>query len=86
MAVVKPDNHSGRAKYLMRFYEFKPQTKPIKPLTPQEARINKLKHAGAQNKAALKAEKDAQKRHKALVKQQKQSGKGRSTNNPNQTL
>ena len=26
----------------MRFYEFNPQTKPIKPLTPPEARINKL--------------------------------------------
>ena len=70
----------------MRFYEFKRQTKPIKPLTPPQARINKLKQVGAQNKAALKTERDAQKRQKALVKQQKQSGKGRPTNNPNQTL
>ena len=70
----------------MRFYEFKPQTKPIKPLTPPEARINKLKQAGAQNKAALKAEKDAQKRHKEVVAQSKRANNGRSTNNPNQTL
>ncbi len=70
----------------MRFYEFKPHTKPIKPLTPPQARINKLKQVGAQNKAAIKTEKDAQKRQKALVNQQKQLGKGRSTNNPNQTL
>jgi hypothetical protein len=41
---------------------------------------------GERNKAAVKAEKDSQKRQKALVKQSKQSGKGRPTNNPNQTL
>lgn len=70
----------------MRFYEFKPQTKPIKPLTPPQARINKLKQVGAQNKAALKTEREAQKRQKALVKQSNKANSGRSTNNPNQTL
>ena len=70
----------------MRFYEFKPQTKPIKPLTPPQARINKLKDVGERNKAAIKTEKDAQKRQRAQVKQSKKANNGRSTNNPNQTL
>ncbi len=69
----------------MRFYEFKP-VKHIKPLSPPEARIYKLKQVGAQNKAALKSERAAQKRQKALGKQSKQLGQGRPTNNPNQTL
>ena len=78
-------NRSALHKYLMRFYEFKP-AKHIKPLSPPEARLHKLKQVGQQNKTAIKAEKDAQKRQKALVKQSKQQGKGRPTNNPNQTL
>ena len=69
----------------MRFYEFKP-VKHIKPLSPPEARLHKLKQVGQQNKAAVKTEKDAQKRQKALGKQIKQQGNGRPTNNPNQTL
>ena len=78
-------NRSAADKYLMRFYEFKP-VKHIKPLSPPEARLHKLKQVGQQNKAAIKTEKAAQKRQKAMVKQQKQLGKGRPTNNPNQTL
>lgn len=69
----------------MRFYEFKP-VKHIKPLSPPEARLHKLKQVGQQNKAAITTEKDFQKRQKALVKQSKQQGKGKPTNNPNQTL
>ena len=85
VVVVLNVNRSARHKYLMRFYEFKP-VKHIKPLSPPEARLHKLKQVGAQNKAAIKTEKAAQKRQKAMVKQQKQLGKGRPTNNPNQTL
>jgi hypothetical protein len=66
----------------MRFYEFN----HIKPLSPPEARLYKLKQVGALNKSAVKTEKDFQKRQKALVKQIKQQGRGRPTNNPNQTL
>jgi hypothetical protein len=69
----------------MRFYEFS-HIKHIKPLSPPEARLHKLKQVGAQNRAEIKTEKDAQKRQKALVKQSKKLGKGRPTNNPNQTL
>lgn len=69
----------------MRFYEFKP-VKHIKPLSPPEARLHKLKQVAALNKAAVKNEKDFQKRQKAIAKQSKQLGKGRPTNNPNQTL
>jgi hypothetical protein len=69
----------------MRFYEFKP-VKPIKPLSPPEARLHKLKQVGQQNKAAIKTEKAAQKRQKAMDTQRKQLGRGRPTNNPNQTL
>jgi hypothetical protein len=69
----------------MRFYEFKP-VQHIKPLSPPQARLHKLKHSAELAKSAVKTEKAAQKRQKALVKQQKQLGKGRPTNNPNQTL
>ena len=69
----------------MRFYEFN-HIKTIKPLSPSQARLHKLKDVGERNKAAIKTEKAAQKRQKALVKQSKQLGKGRPTNNPNQTL
>jgi hypothetical protein len=69
----------------MRFYEFKP-VKHIKPLSPPEARLHKLKRTAELAKSAVKTEKDAQKRQKALVKQSKQQGKRRPTNNPNQTL
>jgi hypothetical protein len=69
----------------MRFYEFS-HIKHIKPLSPPEARLHKLKQVGVQNKAAIKIEKDFQKRQKTIAKQSKQLGKGRPTNNPNQTL
>jgi ATPase subunit of ABC transporter with duplicated ATPase domains len=69
----------------MRFYEFKP-VKHIKPLSPPEARLHKLKDVRERNKAAIKTEKEAQKRQKALDKQRKQQGKVRPINNPNQTL
>ena len=70
----------------MRFYEFKPHTKPVKPLTPPQARLNKLKQTVELGKTALKTEKAFQKRQRGLVKQSKQAHNGRSTNNPNQTL
>jgi hypothetical protein len=85
VVVVLNVNRSAADKYLMRFYEFKP-VKHIKPLSPPEARLHKLKDVGERNKTAIKTEKDAQKRQKALVKQSKQQGKGKPTNNPNQTL
>jgi hypothetical protein len=47
----------------MRFYEFK----TTKPLTPQQARINALKQQKERASANLKAEKDRQKRTKALA-------------------
>ncbi len=85
MVVVLSVNRSARHKYLMRFYEFKP-VKHIKPLSPPEARLHKLKQVGQQNKVAIKTEKEAQKRQKAMAKQRKELGRGRPTNNPNQTL
>jgi hypothetical protein len=85
VVVVLNVNRSAADKYLMRFYEFKP-VKHIKPLSPPEARLHKLKHSAELAKSAVKTEKDFQKRQKALVKQIKQQGKGRPTNNPNQTL
>ena len=69
----------------MRFYEFS-HIKHIKPLSPPEARLHKLKHSADLAMGAVKTEKEAQKRQKAIAKQQKQLGKGRPTNNPNQTL
>ena len=69
----------------MRFYEFS-HIKTIKPLSPPEARLHKLKRSVELAKSAVKSERAAQQRQKALVKQKKQLGKGRSTNNPNQTL
>jgi hypothetical protein len=69
----------------MRFYEFKP-VKHIKPLSPPQARLHKLKHSAEFAKSAVKTEKDFQKRQKALARQSKQLGKVRPTNNPNQTL
>lgn len=44
----------------MRFYEFK-------PLTSQQARINQLKQQKERASANLKAEKDRQKKQKALA-------------------
>jgi hypothetical protein len=85
VVVVLNVNRSALHKYLMRFYEFKP-VKHIKPLSPPEARLHKLKQTAELAKSAVKTEKDAQKRQKALVKQSKQQGKRRPTNNPNQTL
>ena len=69
----------------MRFYEFN-HIKTIKPLSPPEARMYKLKRTAELAKGAVKTEKEAQKRQKALVKQSKQQGRVRPTNNPNQTL
>ncbi len=40
----------------MRFYEFKPN----KPLTPQQARINSLKHSAEIAKQAVDSERKAQ--------------------------
>jgi hypothetical protein len=69
----------------MRFYEFS-HVKTIKPLSPPEARLHKLKRTAELAKSAVKTEREAQKRQKAIAKQNKQSGRGRPTNNPNQTL
>ncbi len=46
----------------MRFYEFK----TIKTLTPQQARINALKQQKERASTQLKAEKDRQKKQKAV--------------------
>ncbi len=45
----------------MRFYEF-----TTKPTTPQQARINALKQQKERASANLKAEKDRQKKQKAV--------------------
>ncbi len=47
----------------MRFYEFK----TTKPLTPQQARINALKQQKERASTQLKAEKDRQKKQKAVA-------------------
>jgi hypothetical protein len=47
----------------MRFYEIK----TIKPLTPEQNRINSLKQQKERAGNALKAERDRQKRTKALA-------------------
>jgi hypothetical protein len=46
----------------MRFYEFK----TIKPPTPQQAHINALKQQKERASTQLKAEKDRQKKQKAV--------------------
>jgi len=46
----------------MRFYEFK----TIKPTTPQQARINALKQQKERASTQLKAERDRQKKQKAV--------------------
>jgi hypothetical protein len=46
----------------MRFYEFK----TIKPLTPQQSKINTLKQQKERANTQLKAEKDRQKKQKAV--------------------
>lgn len=69
----------------MRFYEFRP-IKHIKPLSPPEARVHKLKAVATKAKADLKNEREAQKRQKALDRQRLQATKARKTNNPNQKL
>ena len=48
----------------MRFYEFK-TIKPIKPLTPAQARIRALNQQQTRAKDALTAERDRQKQAKA---------------------
>ena len=52
----------------MRFYEF--AIKPIKPLTPQQARISALKQQKERANTQLKAERDRQKKAKATEKLQ----------------
>jgi hypothetical protein len=52
----------------MRFYEF--TIKPIKPLTPQQARISALKQQKERANTQLKAERDRQKKAKATEKLQ----------------
>ena len=47
----------------MRFYEFK----TIKPLTPQQSKINTLKQQKERATANLKAERERQKKTKALA-------------------
>ncbi len=49
----------------MRFYEF--AIKPIKPPTPQQAKINTLKQQKERVTTALKTERDTQKRQKAVT-------------------
>lgn len=80
-ALSRPEGINTR----MRFYEFRP-IKHIKPLSPPEARVHKLKAVAAKARADLKNEREAQKRQKALNKQREQLNKGRPTNNPNQKL
>lgn len=46
----------------MRFYEFK----TTKPITPQQSRINALKQQKARASTQLKAERDKQKKQKAV--------------------
>jgi hypothetical protein len=46
----------------MRFYEFK----TTKPLTPQQSRINALKQQKERASTQLKAERDKQKKQKAM--------------------
>ena len=50
----------------MRFYEFK-TIQPIKPLTQQQARINSLKQQKERAGKLLKAERDRQKKQKAML-------------------
>jgi hypothetical protein len=47
----------------MRFYEFK-TIQPIKPATPQQAKINTLKQHKERATTALKTERDTQKNRK----------------------
>jgi hypothetical protein len=69
----------------MKFFEFAP-IKHIKPLTPPQARLHKLKAVATKAKADVKNEREAQKRQKTLDQQRKQLGHGRPINNPNSTL
>ena len=69
----------------MRFFEFAP-VKRIKPLTPPQARLHKLRSVEKKAKANVKNEREAQKRQKTLDQQRKQLGHSRPINNPNSTL
>jgi|LauGreDrversion4_2_1035121.scaffolds.fasta_scaffold242691_1 hypothetical protein len=53
----------------MRFFEFK----PLKPLTPQQARIAALKRNADNARMALKQERDNQKKQRANQQLQKLS-------------
>jgi hypothetical protein len=54
----------------MRFYEFK-TIQPIKPATPQQAKINTLKQQKVRATTALKTERETQKKQKAVAAIQK---------------
>ena len=54
----------------MRFYEFK-TIQPIKPATPQQAKINTLKQQKERATTALKTERTRQQRQKAVTAIQK---------------
>ena len=54
----------------MRVYEFK-SIKPIKPLTPAQARINALQQQQTKTKALLTTERQRQKQVKATERVQK---------------
>lgn len=54
----------------MRFYEFK-TIQPIKPATPQQAKINTLKQQKELATTALKTERTRQQRQKAVTAIQK---------------
>ena len=49
----------------MRFYEFAPTLKHIKPMSASQARIYALKQQKERTSKLLKAEKDRQKKQKA---------------------
>ncbi len=54
----------------MRFYEFK-TIQPIKPATPQQAKINTLKQQKERATTALKTERTRQQKQKAVYAIQK---------------
>jgi hypothetical protein len=58
-----PIYFSSLINMIMRFYEFK-TIQPIKPATPQQAKINTLKQHKERATTALKTERDTQKNRK----------------------
>lgn len=55
----------------MRFYEIT-TIKPIKPLTPAQARINTLKQNVQRDKVQLDAERERQRKQRENLRRQKQ--------------